>query len=298
MREVIHFLYCPFTGLGLHGGYRGDEWLKNRIQIFKQYTLPSLLNQTNTNFTLWVSWRPEDVNNPIVEGFGDHLEKIEGLNTFFTYGGTCFWDDKYKDDDLLERLKVTLPHISEAMNFLPYANTILMTIQPSDDMYISTAVEDIQAAFDDGKYEAAGFYKGYIMDYSTKEISEYNPKTWPPFFTIKFDREVFTDPQRHYDYTGPYETHEYLSLNKIKIPGRGYVVGAHGANISTYYDHPFKGKEVEAEPILLDTGTLYSDPIIIKKGFRLAVRKYLNLLPFNHKLHYIYHLLPKKCQVL
>ena len=94
MHELIHFLYCPFTGLGLRKGYRGDRWLKHRINIFKQYTLPSIMNQTSKNFVLWISWRPEDVNNPLVEQLGETLEGIRDLQVFFTYGGVMFWDDK------------------------------------------------------------------------------------------------------------------------------------------------------------------------------------------------------------
>src|SRR3990167_2742486 len=53
--KFIHFFACPFTGLGLHAGFRGNVWLKNRIHIFEQFVLPSLLlNQTNTDFILWV----------------------------------------------------------------------------------------------------------------------------------------------------------------------------------------------------------------------------------------------------
>jgi len=303
LREIKHFLYCPFTGLGRHGGYRGDQWLRNRIRIFKQYTLPSIQNQTNQNFTLWISWRPQDLENHIVEDFGNHLEKIQGLNTIFTYGGLCFWDDTNPQDNLLERLERTLPALKEAMNTMAYSNHVLMTIYPSDDMYVSSAVEDIQFMFEDSNIEAYGYEEGYIMNYATKDVAEFNPRTNPPFYTIKFDKEIFADAKKHFKYTGPYWSHEHIGkhLKYRPMHGRGFVVGTHGENISTYWDHMWQGKllnEQETERVLLDTGTLYSDPIVIRKGWRLSLRKLLNRVPYNHKLHSLYRLIPKRFQYL
>ena len=81
--EYKHLIYCPFTGLGLYGGFRGNRWLQNRIQIFKQFVIPSLKAQTNKDFTLWISWRPEEKNNPDIE--------------FHLYGNTKEWPTKNKN---------------------------------------------------------------------------------------------------------------------------------------------------------------------------------------------------------
>lgn len=56
-QKIIHLVYIPFTGVGIFGGFRGQEWFAKRIEIFKQYTLKSLLNQTNKNFDCWISFR-------------------------------------------------------------------------------------------------------------------------------------------------------------------------------------------------------------------------------------------------
>ena len=68
-----HLLYVPFTGLGLYNGFRGNKWLKKRIQIFKQFVVPSLHAQINQNFIIWISWRPEEKNNHIVKEFYQYL---------------------------------------------------------------------------------------------------------------------------------------------------------------------------------------------------------------------------------
>jgi hypothetical protein len=56
-----------------------------------------------------------------------------------------------------------------------------MTIQPSDDLYHVKAIDVLQNQFDKNPdIQAIGFAKGYICNYQTKELKEYNPKTNPP----------------------------------------------------------------------------------------------------------------------
>lgn len=299
MRTFVHFMYVPFTGLGIRGGYRGDKWLKNRIRVFKQFVLPSLTNQTSQQFILWISWRPEDKCNPIVKDFYKTLDSIRGMRVVFTYGGLCFWDDKYPDDRLLDRLKATLPKLK---SYVQTVDEVFMTIQPSDDLYIDTAVSQIRAKFSSPKFKrqgtnAVGWRKGYIMNYADKMIATYNPKTIPPFFTIRFPTPVFVDPQQHYDYTGPYKSHEFVveHMKWADIKGRGFIVGTHGENISTVWDHPYQGALLSperTERTLLRFGIWLSDPVVVRKGVRLLARRVLNMLPFNESIRSIYHKLP------
>ena len=63
--KIKHLIAIPFSGVGLHGGFRGDTWFRHRIDIFKNHTLKSLKNQSNKDFTLWLWMRPEEKNNPL-----------------------------------------------------------------------------------------------------------------------------------------------------------------------------------------------------------------------------------------
>jgi hypothetical protein len=296
---MTHFLYCPFTGLGLHNGYRGDEWLKNRIKIFKQFVVPSLLNQTNRNFILWISWRPEEENNLIVNEFRVYLA-LEELNVVHTFNGLCFWDDKYPDAVAASRLTIalteTLPQLRQYVN----SEWVYMTIQPSDDMYLKDAIADIQdpLAFELSNLktrEVLYFNKGYIFRYATRELAEYNPETFPPFYTIKFTAKTFLDPEAHIKYTGPYKSHEYVKdyLNTGVYPKRYFIVGTHGENISTVFNHPYKGRSLigdERNEILDQAGILDVPKLDVKKtGLRLYSRIILNKLPFQKQLRNLYH---------
>ena len=207
--RITHFLYVPFTGLGLYSGWRGSRWLKNRIKIFKQFVVPSLLAQTSKNFTLWISWRHEERTNPLVKELKEYLDTIQEFKTVFTYSGVCFWDDKYPAEVAQARLASAV-HGSLADLFEPIGvvDYVLMTIQPSDDCYHRRMVEQIQISFDMmPSVQALGFSKGYVMDYRTQEIREWNPTTIPPFFTIKFPTPIFIEPWKHLNYTGPYKSH-------------------------------------------------------------------------------------------
>lgn len=252
MGNFKHLLMVPFTGLGLYRGFRGNRWLKNRIKVFEQFVVPSLLAQTSQDFIVWVAWRNEEKSNKIVNDFKKRLEKT-GLKFVHTYSGCPFWDDKYPDEEARVRLIDALHgSMGELINVIGECDHVLMTITPSDDCYHSKMVEEVQSRLFQNAVQVVGYRNGYIMDYRTGEIREYNPKTNPPFFTIRFPRDVFIDPLKHMEYTGPYKSHEFVVdyLKHEYLDGRGFLVGIHGFNISTVFDHPYAGDNAPIDILL------------------------------------------------
>lgn len=288
--KVKHLMYMPFTGLGLYNGFRGNRWLKNRIQICKQFVIPSLQAQTEKDFTLWISWRPEERFNSIVKEFQRYLNTT-GLDVVHTFSGVCFWDDKYPPDQARERLLNALHgsmvELVDATEGESGYEWVLMTIQPSDDCYHKNTVKAIQAIFDETPVlQAVGFKQGYLMNYQTKEIAEWNPATNPPFYTIKFPRPVFIHPTQHAEYTAlkhdvpgykagiPLPSHEWVGdcFRYGVIPERGFLVGTHGENISTVFDHPFRGKFL-APGVLEDFGLDKVEPLKLPFSVRRQIFK-------------------------
>lgn len=288
MEKVAHVLYTPFTGLGLYGGHRGNRWLRNRIHIFKQFVIPSLQNQTNKDFILWISWRREDRNSKLVQDFGDWLDKNTDLKFFFTYSGVCFWDDKYPDDVAHSRLIAAIHGaVPTLTNNLPEADSILVTIQPSDDCYEGEMVQRVQSAFEkDEKLQAVAYRHGYVMDYIKKALAEWNPHTSPPFYTIKFPRKVFLNPLEHVNYAG-IKSHEYLPerFRTLRFAERGFLVGTHGENISTIFNHPFRGPDAPAS-VLKRFGLADVEPLKLPISLR---KRFIRSLPHNwqRKLRYL-----------
>lgn len=282
----IHFLCVPFTGLGLFKGMRGKTWLKNRIEVFKKFVIPALMNQTKQEFIVWMCFRPEEKTDPIVQELQKSLESLRGMRFVFTWGGIPFYDDKYPDkiakERLMESLELSLPSLKEYVS--DNTDYVLMTIQPSDDCYLSHAIEEIQNVEYKEK-QAVGYTQGYVCNYGTMAIAEWNPTTLPPFSTILFPPEVFLDPQKHFEHTGAYESHEYITKNLEFKPlqGRGFLVGTHGENISTGFTHAFRGSllsEQEKEKVLIKTGLFLAKPIILKKDIkRKIMKRIINCLP-------------------
>lgn len=289
MKTVRHFMYVPMTGLGLYGGHRGGRWLRNRIKILKQFVVPSLHAQTNQNFTVWMSARREDVRDKDILALKDYMEQEFPGRFVLTFSGVCFWDDKYTDAEAHERLAMALHSAitRELADATGDVDEVLMTIQPSDDLYNRYHVENIQKLFAETDYQAIGYTKGYLCNYRTLETLEYNPKTNPPFFTIRFPKDVFMDPFLHLDYTGPYKSHEYVGdhLKYLRLDQRGFMVGTHGENISTHFNHPYGGEKVAN--IRDEFGIGLAEPLKIRYSWRKAL---MRKLPhgWQRKLRYIF----------
>lgn len=275
----------PFTGLGLYGGYRGDRWLRNRIKIFKQFVVPSLLNQTDQDFVLWVAWREEEKMNLNVDELYFFLK--ERFNVVFTYTGCPMWDDKYPDDVARERLFRTLKGaLPELMEPLAEADEILWLLQPSDDCYHQNTFASFKKSFADKKdVNVISFQRGFICNYTTMEVLEYNPKTNPPFFCVRYPRKAFFDPGLHMNWTGPFKSHEYIGekLNEEFFDGRGFLVGCHGENISTHFNHPYGGERVEE--ILPSFGLSGVESLSLPFSLRKWVMRHLPH-PVRRKLRY------------
>jgi len=291
--KIVHLLHCPFTGLGLYQGFRGNRWLRNRIKIFKQFVIPSILNQTNKDFTLWLAWRYEEKNNTQVKELKRYLDTL-GVPNVFTYAGICFWDDKYPDEQARDRLINSIHYsVGELMETIGEAETILMTIQPSDDCYHSTMVQETRDYFNaHPDMDLFGYRKGYVMDYVNQRLAEWNPQTTPPFYTIKYTRENFTDPLKHLKFTGPYKSHEYPKdyMKADYIETRGFLVGCHSENISTIFSHPYTGHESlgsNLTSILSDFGIESADKLKLPFSFR---KWFIRQLPYGwrRKLRYIF----------
>ena len=105
----------------------------------------------------------------------------------------------------------------------------------------------------------------------------------PPFYTIKFPRNVFINPLEHASYTSlkhdvpnykagtPLPSHEWVKdcLQYGQINERGFLVGTHGENISTVWNHPYKGDKVD--DTLKDFGLENVSPLKLSFSLRRTI---------------------------
>ena len=280
MNKITHFIYIPLTDVGITQIHRNDEWLRYRIDIFKKYTLNSLVNQTVKNFVVWISARPEEYNNPNIIELEAHIKSI-GLTAIMTFDGLMYWDDKFSRDPI-SRLKNVARIGRKCWREKDFSNFISGTKQmfkdkngtlekrltsslgilkqhfsdtdfvyvtriDSDDMFKNTVVETLQSI--PPKTESFIFRNGFVYNKETKELAEWNPPTNPPFHTIIFTKEVFFNAKKYLEYYGNWKSHEDTPkiFTYARLPDYNYCVLVHNrANqISTLWDHPFRGKIIE-----------------------------------------------------
>lgn len=270
-----HLIYIPWTGVGLHGGFRSQAWFKHRAEIFKNYTLKSLANQTNKDFLLWCSFRPEEENNPITKEIGEAITKA-GLRYIFTFDGLMYHDDKFtsyalknkvknglqmlwdgyktkewkplsqvwrytwenKNDTLLARLTRSLSQLKESIG--DSYEWVYLTRIDSDDMFHKDVVALLQAQAPAYR-RGLTFKDGLMYNTITGQLAEWLPPTNPPFHTIIFPASTFLDAHAHKEYYRDFHSHEDTTrvFDCINLDDNKYCVTAHGKDhISTSWDVP------------------------------------------------------------
>ncbi|MCK9370824.1 hypothetical protein M0R04_13020 [Candidatus Dojkabacteria bacterium] len=229
----------PFTGLGLFNGYRGDEWFKRRIELYNKYTAKCLAKQTNQDFIIWMQFRPEEKDNPLIK------EIDVSHKTIMTFGGICIWDDRKVNEEtfLKIRLSWSLPELKDLVG----TEDVRLINLASDDMYSEEVVQSVCDALWSPR-TALTHQLGYI--YSTDDrLAEWNPTTNPPFYTLMYPNADFLDPELHYKFLEGFHSHEDIVkvFNPVRMPDRRYLVLVHNANISTAFSHPFRQNEIYNE---------------------------------------------------
>ena len=290
VKRFCHLIYVPISGVGI--GIRDNKWLQYRIEIFKKYTLNSLLNQTEKLFIIWLSFRQEDRDNPLIAQLISHLNELK-INYICTFDGLMYHDDKFskgiknrvknfarlirqcyrlktfkgftkharemikdKNSDLKARLAKSLDIIK---NQLWGVDWVYVTRIDSDDMFHKEVIKEIQSI--PREPGALVFEKGYVYNSNTQELAEWHPKTNPPFHTIIFEAKDFFDPWRYLAWMKDFKSHEDITriFKCTKLKDGGYCVLVHNqANqISTIFDHPFTKERINGtkkEEILKDFG--------------------------------------------
>lgn len=243
-KSFIHFIYTLFTGRGLYEGFRGQKWYEHRVEIFKNHTLKSLLNQTNRNFIHWISFRPKEENNPTTKKLKAYLKSLN-YNFIFTFDGGMNWDDKVSDDKLLPRLEKSLPKLKKLVGDKKY---VYNTDLDSDDMLHQGVVQNIQEQ--NFEYHRAIIHSfGYIFNQQTGQLATWNPPC-PSMYSLMFPADIFSDPKRHIEYLEVYRGRNHFDIpNVFKCVSitSPYCVVFHGKNISSTWTHKFGGEQIYYE---------------------------------------------------
>ena len=121
-KKVVHLIYLPVRGVGIKNG--DEDWFWWRREIFRDYTLKSLANQTEKKFCLWLSFRPEDEKNPTTLQIQEDIKKT-GISFVCTFDGLMYHDDRNTEQNktLEERL---VSSIAVLYNFFSFLSTLYL----------------------------------------------------------------------------------------------------------------------------------------------------------------------------
>jgi len=224
MQNAINIVYSDFS----RRLNKPSDWWEYRLDIFKNYTLNSLANQTNKNFWFMLNLRdkfPKELMSKL-DTILCNFSNSSGIPHFYTYP-----DDI---DDLPKRARMHLPE----------SEYIFLTRIDSDDLYHQDAIAEIQTH----EYRHRGalvFQKGYCYDVENKRLQHYQMPS-PPFCTILFPREVFIDVNKAREYMN-IQGHDQVfgQMNSIALSENKFIVLIHGKNNrSQYFKNQFGRIEI------------------------------------------------------
>ena len=289
MSSSKHIIYIPMGGVGLFDDPNDNVWLLYRLSVFREYTLKSILNQTVKPDLLWISFDGR-AGNPWIKALEIELNRY--LPTLITHTGLIYADDKFvfrlkssksyestfkqayrmasrsvrkrdiriffrylhrlmfKNRSLIERMDATLPQVRRMLGRFDWA---YLTRIDSDDLIHKDWVWEVNNHYPQRKLSLVR-QRGYV--YNGETLAIWNPQTCPQFFTLCIPDVAFRMGSEFVDYWGDYISHE--DANKVfewrKLEDFRYVMLMHKNQISSVFNHPFKGDIIDNKDILKDYG--------------------------------------------
>jgi hypothetical protein len=230
----IHICATVFTGRGLNDGFKGDDWYKLRISVFKKYVVENL---RGNNIVHWIMFRPEEKDNPLTIELLNYLDGIK-YNYKATFHGQCWWDDKRDNSTLKERLALSLKELD-----LPKTDYVYLTQLDSDDLLAFGTIDLIQK--EPFKINGALYCtKGYIYDISQSRLADWECVSVETF-TLMYPYEIFTDAEKHLAYQNGWTTHEQVPelYDAKELPINSYLQITGIQNRSSVWGHKYMWHE-------------------------------------------------------
>lgn len=226
-------------------GFGGQAWYEKRASLIERFTIPSLKNQTDQDFLWWLTFRPEELMNPVTKRIAQALTK-SGVPNLMSFNGTMFTEDRavWHNVDLPERLSVCLPEVKKMVGD---ATHIYETNLDSDDMLHKDFVKLVKSK----KYRRQGalfMRRGFAYNTQGRIADWFNPIAQQNY-TIMFPEKTYFDPEKRLKYLKGFKTHEEVPklFRAEELPAGMFCTVIHGDNITTIWQHPFRENEYPYE---------------------------------------------------
>lgn len=182
------------------------DWIENRIHIFTKYTLQSLKNQTNQQFTTLV--RYEDESKAIIK---------QALKQYDPLPSNVIFIKESKYNRTLQK------HI-EGFNYLYLARI------DSDDMYHQNFIQQLHDYQPKENTVALINQKGYLYDSIHHRLCKIRYSS-PPFHTLIYRTKEYLEGKRYYLRC---HTHAIKLPHEI-LDHRNFTVVIHSTNTSSKF---------------------------------------------------------------
>ena len=133
---------------------------------------------------------------------------------------------------------------------ISFGHDIILTRLDSDDCLHKDWIKNMPTMLNG--YSAI-CEKAYV--YNGQELADWNPQTCPQTFAVRIKEHHFYNPRDFYTFWYRYRSHE--DANKVFMPlvhPNRFLMLIHGNQISSTWDHPFRGKIIEDKSILKGFG--------------------------------------------
>lgn len=150
-----------------NGTLLDDQWMMERMELFKNYCLPSVINQSNKNFK-WLIYFDNTTSEQFkreISLLTDHVQNIEVLYI----DGMPAFNDSIKN------------YVSQFANSEPY---IITSRIDNDDCININFINEVQKTFKKQDFLAVDFYKGYTLQTSPKMILGKKDHIFNPFISL------------------------------------------------------------------------------------------------------------------
>lgn len=212
MKKII--VRIIFNNAGFKTEECTREWIEYRMSIFMKYTCTSLINQTNQNFDVLISYRL-DTEELVLE----ELSKYDRLpeNILFTHDIEKSIEERIKEYDELYLVRLD-----------------------SDDMYHPTFIQQIWDIQLDENIECIINQSGYIYDIENDKLGEWYRES-PPFYVLVYKVVDYLNGSRFKLVNGHVGA---IDLQHTVLELRNFMVIVHGKNTLTKFNLPLTKKVI------------------------------------------------------
>ena len=151
---ITHFNLLNFP-LGITDSEQWIKWTRDRIQLFKTYCLPSLLNQTNKKFT-WLIYFDKQTPAEFTP-FIEELRSYDFIKPCFADGFDGFGNQ----------------YMNEIKELCQNYQWVITSRIDNDDCFDKDAIDTIQRNFRTSDEYLISLTSGYTLDTNSKTLSHY-----------------------------------------------------------------------------------------------------------------------------